>query len=61
VIISYFFLSANFKLRLNPLDIDKQLESLPECLKESNYLQLQLSERVQLLEAPTKKKRWFGF
>ena len=32
------------------------IESLTECLKEFNYLQLQLSERVQLLEAPKKKK-----
>ena len=40
---------------------NRQIESLTERLKESNYLQLQLSERVQLLEAPKKKKRWFGF
>jgi len=40
---------------------NRQIESLTERLKESNYLQLQLSERVQLLEAPKKKKRWFGW
>lgn len=39
---------------------NRQIEALTDRLKESNLLQAQLHEQVKLLEAPKKKKRWFG-
>ncbi len=40
---------------------NRQIEALTDRLKESNLLQAQLHEQVKLLEAPKKKKRWFGW
>lgn len=40
---------------------NRQIEGLLDRLKESNLLQAQLHEQVKLLEAPKKKKRWFGW
>jgi hypothetical protein len=53
-LIQYNFVSLKYKKYT-------LIESLTERLKESNYLQLQLSERVQLLEDAKKKKRWLWF
>jgi len=40
---------------------NRQIEALTDRLKESNLLQAQAQEQIKLLEAPTKKKRWFGW
>jgi hypothetical protein len=40
---------------------NKQIEALTERLKESNLLNAQLQDSIKMIEAPKKKKRWFGW
>jgi hypothetical protein len=40
---------------------NKQIEALTDRLKESNLIYAQLQESIKLIEAPKKKKRWFGW
>jgi prefoldin subunit 5 len=40
---------------------DKQLESLQQTVQAQNLLLHNLQESIKLLDAPKKKKRWFGW
>ena len=40
---------------------DKQIESLQQTLQAQNLLLHNLQESIKMIEAPKKKKRWFGF
>ena len=40
---------------------DKQIESLQQTVQAQNLLLHNLQESIKLLDAPKKKKRWFGW
>tara|TARA_R110000868_G_C10954626_1_gene768018 strand:- start:3026 stop:3415 length:390 start_codon:yes stop_codon:yes gene_type:complete len=40
---------------------DKQIESLQQTVQAQNLLMHNLQESIKLIDAPKKKKRWFGW